>query len=57
MFKFVIFIYFYREFKQTENELNIEECQQEINEDEKALEQHEQEREEISAKVQYSYGK
>lgn len=36
---------------QAESELNRDECQQEINDDEKALEQNEQEREEISEKV------
>ncbi|KAJ0176692.1 hypothetical protein K1T71_007871 [Dendrolimus kikuchii] len=48
---YIITMYFYREYKVVENEMNIEESQQEINDDEKALERHEQEREEISAKI------
>lgn len=41
----------YREYEQAESELNRDDCQQEINDDEKSLEQYEQDREENSEKV------
>lgn len=39
------------EFKDAQNELNVEECQQEINDDEKAVETHENELVELDEKV------
>lgn len=42
-----------REHQTAEKELNPEECQTEINEDEKAIENHEQELEQFNSKVRF----
>lgn len=46
-------ISFLREYEDTEKELNTEECQKEINDDEKGLEQLEHELDELGEKVIY----
>lgn len=47
----------FREYQKTVDELNVEECQNEINADEKAMETHEQELEELSEKVMLFAGR